>query len=181
MIERTKSASGTPILRPAPEPGAMSFMMSKQGYLGDDAGHWHPHLMFFLAPHRRRLPGARILTVPRYLPRRIDPEPITTFFVPVPKWSDGTPADMKTHSASTAGIPSTPQTARHPRFPSAGESCFQLVERPRPSSFVATARLLVMQQRMGECELGALRNDVATRSRRATRSGLPGRLPSANS
>jgi hypothetical protein len=24
-------------------------------------------------------------------------EPITTFFVPVPKWSDGTPADMTTH------------------------------------------------------------------------------------
>jgi hypothetical protein len=28
------------------EPGAMSFMMSPQGYLNDQAGHWMPHLMF---------------------------------------------------------------------------------------------------------------------------------------
>ena len=27
----------------------MSFMMSKQGYLSDADGHWHPHLMFFVA------------------------------------------------------------------------------------------------------------------------------------
>ena len=32
---------------PALEPGAMSYMLSKQGYLGDQAGHFHPHLMFW--------------------------------------------------------------------------------------------------------------------------------------
>src|ERR1700719_1385889 len=32
-----------------PEPGAMAYMMSKQGNLGDLVGHWHPHVMFFLA------------------------------------------------------------------------------------------------------------------------------------
>ncbi len=32
---------------PAPEPGAMCYMLSKQGYLSDSDGHWHPHLMFF--------------------------------------------------------------------------------------------------------------------------------------
>jgi hypothetical protein len=29
-----------------PEPGAMSLMMSRDGYLGDTQGHWHSHLMF---------------------------------------------------------------------------------------------------------------------------------------
>src|SRR5580704_11758169 len=29
---------------PALEAGAMSYILSKHGYLGDDAGHWHPHL-----------------------------------------------------------------------------------------------------------------------------------------
>ncbi|MGB9464493.1 MAG: hypothetical protein WBR10_05225 [Candidatus Acidiferrum sp.] len=32
---------------PALESGAMSYMMSKQSYLSDRDGHWHPHLMFF--------------------------------------------------------------------------------------------------------------------------------------
>src|SRR6202044_2783195 len=35
---------------PPQESGAMCYMMSKQGYLNDEAGHWHPHLMFFLPP-----------------------------------------------------------------------------------------------------------------------------------
>jgi len=29
-------------------PGAMCYMLSKQGYLSDTDGHWHPHLMFFV-------------------------------------------------------------------------------------------------------------------------------------
>src|SRR5262249_17961981 len=33
---------------PAPEPGAVSYMMSKGGYLNDRAeGPWHPHFMVF--------------------------------------------------------------------------------------------------------------------------------------
>jgi hypothetical protein len=32
---------------PEMEPGAMCYMLSKQGYLSDRDGHWHPHLMFF--------------------------------------------------------------------------------------------------------------------------------------
>ena len=31
-----------------PDPGAMCYMMSKQGHLSDRDGHWHPHLMFFV-------------------------------------------------------------------------------------------------------------------------------------
>src|SRR6202795_1618426 len=33
---------------PALEPGAMCYMMSKQGYLNDFARHWVPHLMFYV-------------------------------------------------------------------------------------------------------------------------------------
>src|SRR5947207_5430618 len=33
---------------PALEPGAMCYMLSKQGNLNDGAGHWRPHLMFFV-------------------------------------------------------------------------------------------------------------------------------------
>jgi len=33
---------------PMPEPGAMCYMMSKEGYLNDSVGHWFPHLMFYI-------------------------------------------------------------------------------------------------------------------------------------
>jgi hypothetical protein len=33
---------------PTPESGAMCYMMSRDGYLSDSDGHWHPHLMFFV-------------------------------------------------------------------------------------------------------------------------------------
>jgi hypothetical protein len=74
---------------PALEVGAMCYMLSKQGYLGDSAGHWHPHLMFFV-PHAYAqtwgagLPGSPIV-------EGDDPEDrLTVFLVPVGKWSDGT-------------------------------------------------------------------------------------------
>jgi hypothetical protein len=34
------------------EPGAMCYMLCKQGYLRSRDGHWHPHLMFFFFFHR---------------------------------------------------------------------------------------------------------------------------------
>jgi hypothetical protein len=75
-----------------PEAGAMSFMMSKSGYLGDVAGGpWHPHLMFFqpAAAGGPKSWGANLDGAP--LLASADPvEPVTTFFVPVAKWSDGT-------------------------------------------------------------------------------------------
>jgi hypothetical protein len=43
---------------PALEAGAMCYMLSKQGYLGDQAGHFHPHLMFW-AERRNPSLGAR--------------------------------------------------------------------------------------------------------------------------
>ena len=93
MLARTKAALAANALR-APEPGAMCYMMSKQGYLSDDAGHWHPHLMFFLAHTNGAAWGADLDGSPVFAAQG-DPEPLTTFMVPVIKWSDGTAALME--------------------------------------------------------------------------------------
>jgi hypothetical protein len=77
---------------PPPEPGAMSFMLSKEQYLADSVGHWFPHLMFHIpktdaASWGANLPGSPIVLDPREVP-----EPQTVFYVPVGTWSDGTSA-----------------------------------------------------------------------------------------
>jgi hypothetical protein len=77
---------------PAPAPGAMSYMLSKQGYLGDEAaGPWLPHLMFFTPKTDSNswgadLPGSPIITFQN------PEERLTVFLIPVRRWSDGTPA-----------------------------------------------------------------------------------------
>src|ERR1700675_4844573 len=53
---------------PAMEPGAMCYMMSKQGYGGDSVAHWPSHLMFFYsqtdpATWGAGLPGSPILAM----------------------------------------------------------------------------------------------------------------------
>jgi hypothetical protein len=90
MINRTSAELAANRIA-KPEPGAVAFMMSKQGYLGDLAGHWHPHLMFFLAHADGGDWGADLHGSPVYAARD-DSERITTFFVLVPTWSDGTSA-----------------------------------------------------------------------------------------
>lgn len=79
---------------PMPEPGAMSYMMSKGGYLGDAVGHWHPHLMFHIPKTDAASWGANLTNSPVELDteHRELPEPETIFMVPVGNWSDGTPA-----------------------------------------------------------------------------------------
>ena len=77
---------------PLPEPGAMSFMMSKDGYLGDDVGHWHPHLMFHVPKVAGASWGANLPGSPVVLDDHQVPEPETVFLVPVSHWSDGTTA-----------------------------------------------------------------------------------------
>jgi hypothetical protein len=93
MADRIKAelAAKTFVL---PEPGAMSYMMSKQGYLNDAAGHWHPHVMFWVANMDEAAWGANLKESPIFA-QQSDVEPITTYFVPVAKWSDGTPDKMK--------------------------------------------------------------------------------------
>jgi len=88
MIEAVKAAVDNKEL-PAMEPGAMCYMLSKQGYLGDPVGHWHPHLMFFLsqtapAAWGAGLPGSPIFAFDDKW------EDLTVFLVPVLQWSDGT-------------------------------------------------------------------------------------------
>jgi hypothetical protein len=96
MIARTRAelSANTFVL---PDAGAMSYMMSKQGNLHDADGHWHPHLMFYLAKTQAAEWGANLKGSPMFadsssiFAKEGSPEPITTFFLPVAKWSDGTP------------------------------------------------------------------------------------------
>jgi len=93
MLERIKAAVANNAL-PTPEPGAMSYMMSKESYLNDQVGHWFPHLMFHLPKTDGADWGANFDSSPVVLDPRLVPEPETTFFVPVGRWSDGTPAPV---------------------------------------------------------------------------------------
>jgi hypothetical protein len=76
---------------PAPEVGTITFMLAKDAYHSDRVhGPWHPHLMFFLprmsvADWGANLPGSQVMGGTGSI------EPYTVFFVPVAKWSDGTP------------------------------------------------------------------------------------------
>ncbi len=95
MVEEIKAALDKKEL-PAQESGAMCYMMSKQGYLSDRVGHWHPHVMFFLpltdpAVWGANLSGSPVLASPDTLGR------LTVFLIPVAKWSDGTAAPMDEH------------------------------------------------------------------------------------
>lgn len=93
MLEEVRAAVARKELA-EPEPGAMSYMMSRDQYLGDTAGHWHSHLMFHVpkataASWGANLPGSPVVIDAAH-PEV--PEPQTIFFVPVGRWSDGTTA-----------------------------------------------------------------------------------------
>jgi len=79
---------------PALETGAMGYMLSKQGYLSDRDGHWHPHLMFFVPQTDAAAWGADLSGSPIF---SFDGsvEHMTTFLVPVRRWSDGTSDILK--------------------------------------------------------------------------------------
>ena len=74
---------------PPMEPGAMCYMMSKEGYGGATLPHWPSHLMFFYsdtdpAIWGANLPGSPVLGVTD------TEEHLTQFVVVVRHWSDGT-------------------------------------------------------------------------------------------
>ena len=77
---------------PPPEEGAMSFMMSKQGYLNDRDGHWHPHLMMFVPLTAPSSWGADLPGSPLFASEDKENR-ITVFLIPVKRWSDGTVAE----------------------------------------------------------------------------------------
>jgi hypothetical protein len=81
---------------PPLEAGAMTYMMSKQGYLNDDAHNWVPHLMFYFpraagANWGADLPGSPPMLNPQF---QESSEAISVIMVPVTHWSDGSPAPM---------------------------------------------------------------------------------------
>ena len=74
---------------PPMEPGAMCYMMGKQGYGGDSAPHWRSHLMFFFsdtdpAVWGANLPGSPVLGIADAS------EHLTQFVILTQRWSDGT-------------------------------------------------------------------------------------------
>jgi hypothetical protein len=74
---------------PPMEPGAMCYMMGKEGYGGDSVPHWPSHLMFFYTDTDpdiwgANLPGSPVFAVSDSV------EHLTQFVVVVQRWSDGT-------------------------------------------------------------------------------------------
>ncbi len=71
------------------ESGAMAYMLSKNGYLGDDVkGPWHPHVMVFMPHMSAASLGANV----EHSPTVVNDSPnsrVTVFVIPVVRWSDG--------------------------------------------------------------------------------------------
>lgn len=94
IIEALKTAYEKRELPPV-EPGAMSYMMSKDQYLSDEGHHnWMAHLMFYTplmdgAVWGADVPKSPVILSPQF---RGAPEPIDVFLLPVGTWSDGSAA-----------------------------------------------------------------------------------------
>ena len=89
QMEETYAAAIQKKELPPMEPGAMCYMMGKQGYGGDSAPHWPPHLMFFYsdidpAIWGANLPGSPVIGI------AAPEEHLTQFVIPTQRWSDGT-------------------------------------------------------------------------------------------
>jgi len=82
---------------PAVGSGAMCYMLSKQGHLNDQAGNWHPHLMFFVPGAEPEAWGAGLAGSPVAVGVKDTLDGYTLFMIPVGKWSDGTDASVGGH------------------------------------------------------------------------------------
>lgn len=81
---------------PTADPGSMSYMLAKGGYLSNRSGHWLPHLMFFTPGTDPKAWGAGSPESPiRGVP--YPEEHLTIFLIPLARWSDGTPAMPNEH------------------------------------------------------------------------------------
>src|ERR1700722_18277576 len=83
---------------PPLEPGAMSYMMSKEQYLTDSSQHnWMAHVMFYTPLMDGAVLGADVPRSPVMLNPQFHgaPEPIDVFMIPVGRWSDGTADPVK--------------------------------------------------------------------------------------
>src|SRR5215471_7119843 len=91
MAARTKAALAAHEIG-SPAPGSMAYMLSKDQYINDPQDgvepRWYPHVMFFVPATEASNWGANVRGGPIYATTS-SVEPITTFFVVAPKWSDG--------------------------------------------------------------------------------------------
>lgn len=105
MAQRTKAAWAAHEVGP-PAPQSVAFMMSKNQYINDGAANWYPHIMFFVSPTEDSKWGANVRGAPVFSTTS-DAEPVTTFFVVAPKWSDGSLGPYTSAPAATTGKPET--------------------------------------------------------------------------
>ena len=89
---------------PPMEPGALGYMMGKQGYGGDVAPHWPSHLMFFFsdtdpAIWGANLPGSPVVAVADSL------QHLTQFVIEMARWSDEAAAIDHRHQAASSRRP----------------------------------------------------------------------------
>ena len=112
MLSRTKAAVAAREIG-LPAPGSMAYMLSKDQYINDPQPggklHWYPHVMFFVPAIEDSKWGANVGGGP-IVSTTSDVEPITTFFVLAPKWSDGSLGPYVPTPAETA---TKPETHRH--------------------------------------------------------------------
>jgi len=104
MAARTKAEFARHEVGP-PAPGSMVYMLSKRQYIHDPTlasgpPNWYPHVMFFTpasdgGPWGANAPGGPLFSDTSHA------EPVTTYFMVVPNWSDGTPGPPLTAS----GVP----------------------------------------------------------------------------
>lgn len=91
IVERTRAAYADRTFQ-RPEPGALTYMLSKGGYLGDEAaGPWLPHMMFFLPHGQTAAWGACAEGSPMICHEGSEVES-SVLMIPVRAWSDGSPA-----------------------------------------------------------------------------------------
>lgn len=90
VLKRTHAAMAAKQI-PVPAVGSVTYMLSKQSYLGDTAkGPWRPHIMFYMPPMATADWGADAAGSP-IQSSEAGVDPYTMFYVLVAKWSDGTP------------------------------------------------------------------------------------------
>jgi hypothetical protein len=91
IIDRTRSAYANHTFK-SPEPGALTYMLSKQGYLSDEAaGPWLPHMMFFVPPGQTPAWGPCAEGSPIICHDGGELQS-SLLLIPVRAWSDGSPA-----------------------------------------------------------------------------------------
>ena len=107
MLARTKTALAAREVGP-PAPQSVVFLMSKDQYISDPTpgveARWYPHLMFLVPATEDSNWGANVHGAPIFSVTS-DVEPVTYFFVILPKWSDG--------SVYPYPAPSHPKTDPH--------------------------------------------------------------------